>query len=161
MNIFKNNKSKITIMSKSDLIPAINTPIHVIEESTLSNKVQVAGEFGFLAPLTYFAVNSVMVRKIGYDPSDPTNLDKMIFNEGMKDPEDPTRSLEFRLDLSKPRKDQPGISFFTSEPEAQLLAAKMNKNQKESTKKILDAVAMAYNAYDPIIDACISAAKGK
>lgn len=142
-------------MSKSiRKIANFGEPVWVITENLLTNRVKVAGEFGHLSALTYFAADAIFIKKIEYDEAFPGDLTKVVYNRGMKSEVDETKSLELHVDLSKEERNMNATSVFTDEESAQLVAKKMNENQKANCKKIFDAVAMAYNSYDEIIAAC-------
>lgn len=140
-------------MSKQKL-PIFGHPVFVITENTLTDKVQIASEGGYLNSLTYFAANGIMVNKIEYNDKFPGDTSKVVLNKGMKDINNPEKSLELSMDLSQDPSDAKAYTIFTDEADAQAVAKRLNENQKKNAKKLLDAAQKAFNSYDEIIALC-------
>lgn len=139
-------------MAKIPKLPVFGQPIFIISENPLEERVTVVGERGLLNTLVYFAVDAVMVEKIGYLDK---KMNKIIINEGMHAEGDETKSLEVVMDYEKNfSKDPDCATIFVDEVEAQLVARKFNENQKKQCKKLLDLATKAYNEYDTIISLC-------
>ena len=135
---------------KSPKLPILGQPIFVINEYNLSEKVTIAGEFGFTNNLVYFAADGILVKKLEYEDD---SMKRVIINKGMHLEGDDSKDLEIRIDLTKDIPEETA-TIFVDEVEAQAKAKKMNENQKKSCKKLVDAIAKSYNEYDNIIAAC-------
>jgi hypothetical protein len=144
-------------MSKNTELPVFGKPIFTISENPLEDRVQIAGERGFLNTLTYFAVDATFVKKLEFDEKYPGDLNRVIINRGMVSENSEEKSVEFRMNLAKEDRDPSATTIFTNEEEANIVCAKLNENAKKQVKKLLDLTTVAYNEYDKVIAIC----KGK
>ena len=141
-------------MSKQP-IPILGEPIWIIAQNSMSERIQIASSEGYLNELVYYAVNGIKTLSLEYDED---NTEKIIINKGLKESKEPgAKSLEFTYDTTKEPEDP--YSVFVIEATAQRIAEKMNKNQKNKCKKMLDELTKCYHEYDPVISLCTSKSK--
>ena len=144
-------------MSKlnTNSMPVLGSPVFRISENLLTDKVSLSDSGGLLNALVYFAVDGVLVKKEEYE-DDKMNV--VIINKGMVDEENDHKSLEIRYDLNKNddrKQSSPSVSIYVDEADAQLVAKKLNENQKINAKKLMELAIKVYNSYDQIIAACV------
>ena len=133
-------------------LPVFGQPIWIIAEEPLEEKVQIAGERGYLNSLVYFAANAILVKKLEYEGN---SLTKIVINRDMHVEGDEKAPLEIHMDLEKNFSKEPGpATIFVDEETAQSVAAALNKNQKKQCEKLMNLAIKAVNEYDNIIAAC-------
>lgn len=139
-------------MKTSDQLPTLGAPVFTISEHRLEEKVTLANDRGLINTLVYFAVDATIAKDLKFLDDD---MRKIIINKGMEDKADPTRKVEFVLDLDKNfSKNANETTIFLNEADAQKVAQKLNENQKAACKMLLELAQKAYTAYDDIIRAC-------
>jgi hypothetical protein len=143
-------------MNKNPM-PVMGQPVFIIVRNSMSEKVQVARENGFLNELVYYAANGIMVLSMEYTDDKMT---KILINKGMKESkEEDAKSLAFEYNLMQGDRDV--YSVFVNEADAQAIARQMNEAQRKTCKGILDAVTKCFHEYEPIIALCTPGGKGK
>jgi hypothetical protein len=136
-------------MNKNPM-PEMGKPIFIIVRNSMSEKIQIARENGFLNELVYYAVNGIMVMSLEYTDDKMT---KVLINKGMKESkEEDAKSLAFEYDLVQ--NDRNVYSQFVNEADAQTIARQMNEAQRKICKGLVDAVTKCFHEYEPIIALC-------
>jgi hypothetical protein len=143
-------------MNKNPM-PEMGKPIFIIARNSMSEKIQVARENGFLNELVYYAANGIMVMSLEYTDDKMT---KVLINKGMKESDEPdAKSLAFEYNLMQTDRDV--YSLFVNESDAQAIARQMNEAQRKICKGLVDAVTKCFHEYEPIIALCTPGGKGK
>ena len=142
-------------MNKNPM-PEMGKPIFIIVRNSMSEKIQIARENGFLNELVYYAADGIMVMSLEYTDD---KMNKVLINKGLKESAEPdAKSLAFEYDLNKNERDV--YSLFVNEADAQAIARQMNEAQRKICKGLVDAVTKCYHEYEPIIALC-TPGKGK